>query len=656
LAGGKNQPRPCAEPSWQEGAGSLLLLATAGQTGLLAALEEALPTGKQVPARLAHGRPATRRCSILTLLFLGVVGLRRTCELKRYGGDALGLLTGRVRAYGFWQVERFLSQLARAGGEETFTDALAAWTCQLWSVQRSERDCPPPAFYVDGHRKPVYSDHLLPRGLIGRTGKVLGGRTLLLLHDTQGHPHLATTHRGDFHLTKGVCQFLARYEQATGGHPVARLIIDREGMAAECLHQLAQEGRTVVTILKSNQYAGLASFTDVGTFVPLCRDRDGAVTREVACARFALCLPEHPGQTLELAVALIRDLRSKVQVGGDPAEKQADGRWDADLEGVSGYWWQSDWVATPAPALPTEPTLIPIVTTASSVDAVELAQVYTHRWPAQENSIRDFLLSLGLDTNHGFAKVQVENSEGAKIRGALERKRAKARRRADGARERMAQAQERSRKASQQAKVQQARLARLNAARQQLAEQQERPDLNQLDRMVAARGRALTALANCQQSKQRAEHTYRTAWDACEQACCQQRFLLRELEDLKEKERVMYELEHAKDQVMTVLKLALANLVMWTRDTYFPAAYAQATWHRLAPFFRLPGWVVWGTETVEVELRPFNDRRLNRDLEAICTQVNAQEPRLPDGRRLRFKMRAPGTRGESFAVLMRMPP
>jgi hypothetical protein len=111
---------------------------------------------------------------------------------------------------------------------------------------------------------------------------VLGGRTLLLLHDTQGHPHLATTHRGDWHLTKGVSQFLARYDQATGGHAVARLIIDREGMAAEFLYHLANTGRTVVTILKSNQYAGLASFTDVSAFVPLCRDRNGAVTREVA--------------------------------------------------------------------------------------------------------------------------------------------------------------------------------------------------------------------------------------------------------------------------------------------------------------------------------------------------------------------------------------
>ena len=94
----------------------------------------------------------------------------------------------------------------------------------------------------------------------------------------------------------------------------------------------------------------------------------------------------------------------------------------------------------------------------------------------------------------------------------------------------------------------------------------------------------------------------------------------------------MFELDHAKDQTMTVLKLALANLVMWTRDTYFPGTYAQATWHRLAPFFRLPGRLVWGTDTVTVELRPFNDRRLSRDLEELCQQVKAAKPRLPDGR------------------------
>jgi hypothetical protein len=94
----------------------------------------------------------------------------------------------------------------------------------------------------------------------------------------------------------------------------------------------------------------------------------------------------------------------------------------------------------------------------------------------------------------------------------------------------------------------------------------------------------------------------------------------------------MYELDHAKDQTMTALKLALANLVMWTRDTYFPTTYAHATWHRLAPFFRVPGRVMWGMDRVTIELRPFNDRRLTCDLEDLCQRVEAAQPRLPDGR------------------------
>jgi hypothetical protein len=589
---------------------------------------------------LAHATPRTRRQSLLTLLFLGAVSLRRTCDLKRYTGDSLGLLSGRKLAYGFWHTERFLSQVACSGGDGTLTDALAAWTCKLWSGGTSSPGSLPPAFYVDGHRKPVFSAHLLPRGLIGRTGKVLGGRALLLLHDALGHPHLATTYRGDLHLTKGVPQFLTRYDQATGGQAVARLIIDREGMASDFLHQLVAQGRTVVTILKSNQYAGLASFTDVGAFVPLCRDRNGQVTREVAPARFALPVPNHPEQTLKLSVALIRDLRRHGPIMDDPAQSKQAERWDADLAGVSGHWWKSDWVATPTCAAPTEPALIPIVTTASLADALELAQTYTHRWPAQENCIRDFLMSLGLDTNHGFAKVQVENSEVAKIRVVLERKLMRVQRVAQSARERMTRALQRSRQGEQQAKARRAELAQLNSARQHLAHQPQRPDPHLWDKIVARQQVTEAALLTSHQRKQRAEETSRAALDACERACCQQRTLLRELEDLKQKERVMYELEHAKDQVMTVLKLALVNLVMWTRDTYFPATYAHATWLRLVPFFRLPGQVTWGTETVEVALRPFNDHQLNRDLETVCTRVNAAQPRLPDGQRLQFRVRA----------------
>src|SRR5260370_19006078 len=54
-----------------------------------------------------------------------------------------------------------------------------------------------------------------------------------------------------------------------------------------------------------------------------------------------------------------------------------------------------------------------------TIDAVELAQTYIHRWSAQENVIKDYLRPLGLDTNHGFAKTAVENSEVTKRRTHL---------------------------------------------------------------------------------------------------------------------------------------------------------------------------------------------------------------------------------------------
>ena len=64
---------------------------------------------------------------------------------------------------------------------------------------------------------------------------------------------------------------------------------------------------------------GLESFREVSEFVPLRLDRQGKVTREVALARFSLPLPEHPGQELDLRVALIRDLCRQV-----PDEKRPE--------------------------------------------------------------------------------------------------------------------------------------------------------------------------------------------------------------------------------------------------------------------------------------------------------------------------------------------
>ena len=93
----------------------------------------------------------------------------------------------------------------------------------------------------------------------------------------------------------------------------------------------------------------------------------------------------------------------------------------------------------------------------------------------------------------------------------------------------------------------------------------------------------------------------------------------------------MFELDNGKDQLITVFKLCAANLGMWTRDQFFPPAYAQAGWARLRPFLDLPGTIAVTREQTVVTFSGFNDRQLNRDLAAVCARVRERQPRLPDG-------------------------
>jgi hypothetical protein len=140
----------------------------------------------------------------------------------------------------------------------------------------------------------------------------------------------------------------------------------------------------------------------------------------VAPAQFLLARPDRAEDPLLLSVALIRDLQHSVPCPA--AEDELPRRWNADIRDEEVAWWQAGWQPTPAPATPTEPKLIPIVTTAPCADALELARAYIHRWPAQENVIRDWLIPLGLDYNHGYAKALVVNSEVSKKREALEKR------------------------------------------------------------------------------------------------------------------------------------------------------------------------------------------------------------------------------------------
>lgn len=573
-----------------------------------------------------------QRSLLLTLLFLPAVGLHRFWELRGYTGRGLARLSGRAHPYSYRHTERFLFRLSQQNGDQTLTEALARWTASLWHAEDATLETSLSHFYLDGHRKPVYTQNLIPRGLIGNSGKILGCRALTLLHDDQGHPLLATTHRGDLHLTNGIPQVLTCYEQATEALHLVSLVVDREAMAADFLAQLSTEARTLTTILKTNQYRGLDSFTNVGSFVPLTVDRQGTVLREVAPAQFLLARPDGNQEPLRLAVALIRDWRRTVSYS--PSEEDLPRAWWAAIRQEEVAWWQEGWQPTPAPAVPTEPKLIPIVTTAPCANALELARAYIHRWPAQENVIRDWLIPLGLDYNHGYAKAPVVNSEVSKKREAVEKRLSNVQRFREAARIKAHRATLLSTRLRKEAKEQGERLYRgLNERLQAL----EAQGVTEGRYWVERRKQKADVDAELETYRQRVYRVEAKSYQESskhERYCREQRELLRTLEELTAHERVMHELDNRKDHIMTVCKLALANLAMWVRDRFFPSTYVHATWQRLLPFFRLAGHVLAGREVVSVELRPFNNRQLNRDLLAVCQRVNEVQPRLPDGRLL----------------------
>ncbi len=162
------------EPVWQEGIGSLLLLAAAHQTGLLATLGTTIQgiASSLLSSGLPLNLAAVERL-VLTLVFLPVAGLARTWDLRTYTGTLLALVTGRGCAYSYAYVEQFLSRLAHAQAEEGLTNAVAQWTWALWHDEQTheEQEEHRAVFYVDGLSLAVYSDVLVRRRAGGQAGR-----------------------------------------------------------------------------------------------------------------------------------------------------------------------------------------------------------------------------------------------------------------------------------------------------------------------------------------------------------------------------------------------------------------------------------------------------------------------------------------------------
>jgi len=265
--------------------------------------------------------------------------------------------------------------------------------------------------------------------------------------------------------------------------------------------------------------------------------------------------------------------------------------------------------------------------------ALELAHTSLRRWNWKANAIRDWLIPLNLDTNHGYAKEPVVNSELAKRQRVAQGRQQRLERLAQASRARLSDLLDQDHRLQDQLRAYEQQWSELSLqvmpfeATGQIEERDYFP--------VKARQLATEWEVRQRQAKLEKHAVRRQAiFNKCEGYCRELRQVLRRQEDLEAQAREMYELDHAKDQLMTLLKVGLANLGMWVRDQYFGESYQHCSWQRLLPFFKLGGWVTTTTSEVQLEVCAFNNRALVRDLEDVCRKVNAAPLTLPDGRRL----------------------
>jgi hypothetical protein len=422
-----------------------------------------------------------------------------------------------------------------------------------------------------------------------------------------------------------------RIAQAIAQRSVQRVVVDRDQMAAEFLAQQKLAGRQVVTLLKADQYDSEGSFDQVGAWQPWRSNRAGQVICDVASARFALPRPNRADPAVEVEVALIRDWRKLLPA--EPEASAAENDWQRDLTAQQAQFWEEGWQALPAPPVLRAPKLIAVVSTGPKGDAVELAQTYFERWNCQENSIRDWLLPLNLDTTHGYAKEQVVNSERAKRQGVAQRRAQRLQQLVQACRVRLGQLKEQDEQLEAHVSVYEQRSNELLIQVSHFEEAgrtQERNYFPLKARQVAAEWEVRQDRARLAKNAQRRLRLM----DKGERYCWALRQVLRHQEDLQAQARDMYELDHTKDQIMTLLKVGLANLGMWVRDHYFGESYQHCGGPRLLPFFKLGGWVTVTAREVILDVCAFNNRALAHDLEEVCHKVNEGALILPDGRRL----------------------
>jgi len=214
--------------------------------GVLLALPVLVESGVLDCAREVYGNigPAFYglRTSILALLLMGLLRIKRPESLKEHPPDDLGRILGLDRAPEVKTLRRKLKRLAAVGRSVSFARELAERRVALRGRALG-------FLYVDGHVRVYHGRHQLPKTHVARMRLSLPATSDYWVNDMAGDPLFVVTAEANAGLVTMLPVVLGEVRALVGEKRVT-VVFDRGGWSPELFSKLITEGFDILTYRK----------------------------------------------------------------------------------------------------------------------------------------------------------------------------------------------------------------------------------------------------------------------------------------------------------------------------------------------------------------------------------------------------------------------
>lgn len=216
------------------------------RAGVLLAVAALIQTGVFECAREVYGTlgPAFfgLRTSLMTMLLMALLRIKRPEALKEHSPAALGQVLGLDRAPEVKTLRRKLARLAARGLASDFGRALA-------ERRVAERGQALGFLYIDGHVRVYHGQHPIPKAFVPQRRLAVPATTDYWINDQHGDPLFVVTAEANAGLVQMLPVVLQQIRALVGPRRVT-VVFDRGGYSPRLFLDLIRQGFDVLTYRK----------------------------------------------------------------------------------------------------------------------------------------------------------------------------------------------------------------------------------------------------------------------------------------------------------------------------------------------------------------------------------------------------------------------